>query len=348
MFEKLKVKEVKQETADTVSIAFELPVELQSKFTYQSGQYITLKKVLNGEEIRRAYSISSVPTENDFRIAVKKVENGKMSSFLNENLKVGDVLEVMPPTGNFVIDNLQGNIVGFAAGSGITPIISMVKSVLNAGGTFTLFYGNKTAKDVIFKEELDKLQIKYPEKFNLTYIYSRENSANELLNGRIDKEKCKTLINKNNTLLKADGFYSCGPESMVNNIKAGLNELNIADDKIYFELFTTTQNTDEKKSFKNTFVGNSAVTVIIDDDEFDFNLQGNGDFILDAAIENGADVPFACKGAVCCTCKAQVIAGKAVMEMNYSLSDAEVAEGYILTCQSHPASEKLVVDYDVT
>jgi ring-1,2-phenylacetyl-CoA epoxidase subunit PaaE len=348
-FKKIKVKEVRQETKDTVSVAFEIPSELKSEFTYKSGQYITVKSNINGEDVRRAYSLCSSPAEDDFRIGVKKVANGKMSIFLTESLSVGDELDIMKPGGNFVMDDSSSNNVAFAAGSGITPILSMAKSALKSGGNFTLFYGNKTANDTIFKSELDNLKNEYANNFNLHYIYSRENVGDLLYEGRIDKEKCTSLINKNPALLKADGFYMCGPEEMITGVADAIKELGVNENKIHFELFTAPTIKEKIVEKAETgFSGDSQVTVIMDGDEFDFTLNSKGDFILDAAMDAGADAPFSCKGAVCCTCKAQVLEGKATMEMNYSLSDAEVEDGYILTCQAHPASEKLVVDYDVT
>ncbi|MBL4592940.1 MAG: 2Fe-2S iron-sulfur cluster binding domain-containing protein [Flavobacteriales bacterium] len=349
MFSKLKVQEIKQETKDTVSIAFEIPEDLKAEYAYQSGQYITIKATVNDEDVRRAYSLCSSPSENEFRIGVKKVENGKMSTFLNENLSVGDKIEVMKPSGNFVINDLTSNIVAFAAGSGITPVLSMIKSTLKQGGTFTLFYGNKTSNDTIFKKELDSLSNEYSDNFKLHYIYSRENGENKIYEGRITKEKCNGLVKENLELLKSDGFYMCGPEEMIHGVSDSLKELGVNENKIHFELFTTPSQKEEAvNKVDSGFSGESQVTVIMDGDEFEFGLKSDGDFILDAAMSEGADVPFSCKGAVCCTCKAQVIEGKAIMELNYSLSDAEVEEGFILTCQSHPASEKLVVDYDVT
>lgn len=348
-FKKLIIKDVKRETSDTVSIAFEIPADLKSDFNYQSGQYITIKKNVAGEDVRRAYSLCSSPFEDDFRVGVKKVENGKMSTFLNEKMSVGDELEVMKPMGNFVIDDLCSNITAFAAGSGVTPILSMAKSVLNSGGSFTLFYGNKTLNDTIFKNELEALKKEHSNHFNLHFIYSRENIGNNLYEGRIDKEKCTLLMKENLELLKSDGFYMCGPENMITDVSSSLKELGVNEDKIHFELFTLpTQKEEVVKKPSSDFSGDSQITVIMDGDEFEFELSSEGDFILDAAMDAGADAPFSCKGAVCCTCKAQVIEGKATMELNYSLSDAEVEDGYILTCQAHPASEKLVVDYDVT
>ncbi|MCO6499720.1 MAG: 2Fe-2S iron-sulfur cluster binding domain-containing protein [Vicingus serpentipes] len=348
MFKKLKVKEVKKETNNAISIVFDVSADLKDEFNYQSGQYVTVKKNIDGEDVRRAYSLSSSPDEEDYRIGVKKIEGGKMSSFLNDNLSVGDELDVMPPKGNFLLNSTSAHSVGFAAGSGITPIISMIKSVLKANGTFTLFYVNKTSGDIIFKSELDALKNDYPNNFHLNYIYTREETGNQFFEGRINKEKCNELMKSDLDLLKADGFYMCGPEEMIVGITSSLKELGVNESKIHFELFTASSKTAEVPVVSSRFSGESQVRVIMDGEEFDFELSGDGDFILDAAIEHGADAPFSCKGAVCCTCKAKVIEGKAIMEMNYSLSDEEVEEGYILTCQAHPASEKVVVDYDVT
>jgi len=347
MFKKISVKEVRQETSDAVSVAFEISEALKNEFQYQAGQYITIKHIINGEDVRRAYSLSSAPNENDYRIAVKKIENGKMSTFLNESLKNGDTLEIMPPSGSFKVLNNSANNVGFAAGSGITPIISMIKSVLNAGGSFTLFYSNKTANDVIFKEEIEDLKSKYPSNLKVYYIYSRENNGNELLEGRINKDKCDGLMKNELELLKADGFYMCGPEEMVANISDSLAGFGISKDKIHYELFAAPTDKMKEEVVVSDFTGESQIHVIMDGEDFEFSLKNDGDFILDAAMAAGADAPFSCKGAVCCTCKAQVIEGKATMDMNYSLSEEEVDEGFILTCQARPASAKLVVDYDV-
>jgi len=331
-----------------VSIAFEIPESLKSEFNYQSGQYIILKKDFSGEDIRRSYSLCSTPDENDFRIGVKKVTNGIMSTYLNENLNEGDEIEVMSPRGNFCVNDYTSNIIGFAAGSGITPVISIIKSVLLSGGTFTLVYGNRTKEDTIFKAQLDNLKDKYSSQFNLHYTFDDGISDNPLYNGRIDKEKVSAFFGGNLELLKADEYFMCGPEQMIIDVSDVLKELGVNENKIQFELFTAPAKKQEDTDvIKSEFTGESEVTVIMDGDEFDFCLNSDGEFILDAAMSHGADVPFSCKGAVCCTCKAQVVEGKAIMEMNYSLSEAEVEEGFILTCQSHPASSKVIVDYDV-
>lgn len=346
LFKTVKVKDIRKETDDTVSIAFDVN---KNEFNYKSGQYITIQKDINGEDVRRSYSLCSAPFESDFRIAVKKIEQGKMSTFLTENLKAGDDLNIMLSAGNFIIDNLQANHVGFAAGSGITPLLSMIKSTLKNGGAFHLFYGNRTVLTSIFKNEIDDLVKIYPNQFNVTYIYSRENTTNEINHGRIDNNKLNELIKLNPEVLKSDGFYACGPEEMIYAVKDTLSVLGVSKEKIHFELFTTpVQKHEDQPKVVSDFKGTSQVTVLMDGEEFEFDLADDGAFILDASIEQGVDAPFSCKGAVCCTCKAKVLEGKAIMVMNYSLSDEEVKQGYILTCQSHPASEKLVLDYDVT
>lgn len=349
LFKKVKVKEVRRETSDAVSVSFDVDA-FKNDFQYQSGQYITIKKDIQGEDVRRSYSLSSAPFENDFRIAAKKIQGGKMSSFLNDNLKEGDEVEIMTPQGNFVLNpEDEKHYVGFAAGSGITPLISMIKMVLSqTNSKFTLFYGNKTEASTIFKNELDALKGQYEERFQLNYIYSQQTANDKLFEGRISKTKFEELVRANIDLLKADGFYLCGPEQMINEVSEGLTYLGVNINKVHFELFIVPVKASESQTIiESDFKGTSHVTVIMDGEEIEFDLASDGDFILDAAIDNGVDAPFSCKGAVCCTCKAQVVEGEAVMEMNYSLSDAEVQEGFILTCQAHPATDKVVVDFDV-
>lgn len=349
MFKKVKVVDVKRETENAVSVAFDVE-EMKADFEYKSGQYITIKRDIDGEDVRRSYSLSSAPMENDFRIAVKKIPSGKMSGFFNDSLKVGDEVEIMTPQGNFYLEpETEKHYVGFAAGSGITPIISMIKNVMNTTNSkFTLFYGNKSEPLTIFNQELNDLKVAYADRFNLNFFYSQQDCDDKLFEGRINRAKFDEVVRKDVELLKADGFYLCGPEQMINEISEGLEYLGVGRTKIHFELFTTPVKASEPQTIvENDFHGASNVTVIMDGDEFDFELEAEGDFILDAAMEQGVDAPFSCKGAVCCTCKAQVIEGKAIMDMNYALSDAEVEEGFILTCQARPASEKLVVDFDV-
>lgn len=349
LFKSVKVKDVRKETNEAVSIAFD--VDFKNDYSYQPGQYITIKAIVNGEDIRRSYSLCSAPFEDDFRVVVKKVEKGRMSTYLNQVIKIGDELEVMTPAGNFVPKNLNANLVGFAAGSGITPIFSILKSVLKAGGNFTLYYGNVNPTSTIYKKEIDELSASHAGQLTVVYTYDEGNLTGfpEINCGRIDEKKMNQFIQQNTTMLKADGFYICGPEPMINSVNDSLAYVGVPKDKIHFELFTVpVKKESDKPAVENYFTGVSQLTVMMDGEEIEFELAADGDFILDASIEHGIDAPFSCKGAVCCTCKAKIIEGKAIMEMNYSLSDDEVAQGYILTCQAHPASEKLVVDFDVT
>ena len=349
-FHSLKVKEIIRETNDTVSVSFLVPDDLKDAYSFTPGQYLTLKLNINNEEQRRSYSICSSSAE-DITVAVKKVENGVVSTYLNEVLKENDEMEVMTPDGNFTLETDQTKkrkFVGFAAGSGITPIMSMIKQ-LNMDETdtvFTLFYSNKTESDVIFKHQLDKLS---GGRLKINYIYTRQNLNNPLLEGRIDKSKATELVKADLSCLNADAFYLCGPEEMIFNVKSALEEFGVLNTKIKFELFTTPVLMAEKprqQDVDENFDGEALVTVIYDDEEIEFNLNKDGDTILDAAMDNDVDVPFSCKGAVCCTCKAKVTEGKVTMDANYALSDQEVEDGYVLACQSHPASAKVTLDFD--
>lgn len=355
-FYNLIISEVKKETPDCVSIAFDIPDVLKNDFTYKQGQYLTFLLKINNEEIRRSYSLCSSPyIDEPMRVAVKEVSGGKFSVYANRNLKKGDVLQSMAPAGNFFTElnsSQKKHYVAFAAGSGITPVYSILKSVLQIEphSKFTLIYSNKNAENTIFKNELDSL-VKTNKQLEVIYLFSRQDTGNTLLNGRIDKNKAKDILNHYG-LNKADEYFICGPEELIFNIADVLHTLGISKNKIHFELFTTPvlfKNTDnDKENKEQNYSGNCNVTVIMDGIETSFTLNANGENILDAALNAGADVPFSCKGAVCCTCKAKIIEGKANMDMNYSLTDKEVAEGYILTCQAHPQSPKLVVDYDVS
>lgn len=349
-FHTLSIAKIKQLTTDTVSILFDVPANLTETFNYTSGQYLTLKFNLNGNEERRAYSLSSSPfTDNLLEVAVKQVENGIVSTYINNVLKEGDSIEVMPPQGNFILEtnkDANNHYVAFAAGSGITPIISMVKSVLNQepNSKFTLIYGNKTKESTIFYSEIEALK---NDRFNLISIYSRESTGDSATEGRINKERVDAIFKQNLELLKADKFYMCGPEEMIVAVDESLKTFGVSATKINYELFTTpvllAKETPKEESH---FDGEATVKVIYDDEEVEFTLKSKGLTILDAAMKEDVDVPFSCKGAVCCTCKALVTEGRATMDANYSLSEEEVAEGYILTCQAHPASSNLVVDFD--
>lgn len=348
-FHTIRIKEVKKETADTVSIALDVPNQLKKLFSYTQGQYLTIKKKLNGEEVRRSYSLCSSPHhDEDWRIAIKTVQGGLFSSFANEYLSVGDILEVMPPEGKFFTELKEGqkkNYIAFAAGSGITPIMSILKSTLTIEkeSTFTLYYGNRNPDSVIFKDELENLVSEFSGRLIVHLIYSKV-SGQGTFDGRISADKCDEFSALNSAMYSADEYFLCGPEEMIFSVKEKLESNKVDKSQIHFELFNTpVEAADHKTSIPSL---ESEVTVMIDGEEHIFNLSSKGSSILDAAMDAGADVPFSCKGAVCCTCRAKLVEGTAMMALNYSLTDKEVEDGYILTCQAHPTSEKVLVDYD--
>jgi len=353
-FFQLKVEDVRRETPDTVSIAFEIPDADKAAFQYKQGQYLTLKMDVEGEECRRSYSLSSSPdADNELRIAVKQVENGRVSTRINQHLKAGDVLEVMAPMGNFFTElnaSQEKHYVALAAGSGITPVISILKSVLmvEANSRFTLFYGNRSSESIIFKGELDALQAKYGDRLTVCHILSREDTVDPLFSGRISGAKIGQLLDRYVDVSEAAEYFLCGPEEMIKEATRLLQNLRVDKSHIHFELFTTPVAEEGTKEEAAPVAGNgiSQITVIMDDEETVFELATKGKNILDAALDQNVDVPFACKGAVCCTCKAKVTEGQVSMDMNYSLDDQEVADGFILTCQSHPLTPKVVVDFD--
>lgn len=354
-FEQLTVREVRRETNDCVSIAFEIPDTLKNSFQFLQGQYITLKTKIGGEEVRRSYSICSSPLDDELRVAVKKVPQGVFSTYANEILKAGDQLDVMPPIGKFftpLLPEQKKNYVGFAAGSGITPLLSIIKTTLQTEqeSTFTLVYGNRNRHSIIFRETLEALKNKYMDRFRLIHILSRETTDTPLNSGRIDTDKCLVLCDKAIDLQQTDEFFLCGPEEMIFAVKNVLEQQHVPTQKIHFELFTTAGQQHKKNHQQEEDIDKgpkSKITVTLDGISFDFELSQKGDAILDAALKHGADLPYACKGGVCCTCRAKLVEGEVDMEVNYGLEPDEIEQGFILTCQSHPKSEKVVVDFDV-
>jgi ring-1,2-phenylacetyl-CoA epoxidase subunit PaaE len=354
-FHQLAIKDIRRETGECVSVSFFIPEELKETFAYTQGQYITLRTTINGEEVRRSYSICSSPLENELRVAVKKVEQGVFSTHANEQIKKGDTLDVMPPMGKFftALDpSHKKNYTGFAAGSGITPLLSIIKTTLRTepNSSFTLVYGNRNRHSIIFKEELEALKNTYMDRFRVIYILSREKTDAAVNFGRIDAEKCNELCNKNLDIDRTDAFFLCGPENMIFSVKEQLEKSGVDQKKIHFELFTT-PGASKQKTSKHEETGKhevkSKITIKLDGITFDFDLRFEGDAILDAALKQGADLPYACKGGVCCTCRAKLVEGEVDMDVNYGLEQEEIEQGFILTCQSHPRTEKVVVDFDV-
>ncbi|OXA94440.1 ferredoxin--NADP reductase [Flavobacterium hercynium] len=345
-FLKLIIKEVKRETADAVSVLFNVPNELKSDYKFIAGQYINLKLTLDNQEIRRAYSICSSPESDELRIAVKAVKNGLFSQFANTKLKAGDVLEVGQPEGKFTFEpdaERQRNYAAFVAGSGITPVLSILKSVLKSEpkSTFVLVYGNKTTDETIFHQELHDLQLQYVGRLFVHYVYSQAKAENALF-GRIDKSAVNFVLNNKHKELAFDKFYLCGPEEMINTVSEILKEKNVKESAIKFELFTSSS---QENEIKTSLEGHTKITVLVDDDEVSFEMSQK-QTILDAALKQGIDAPYSCQGGICSSCLARVTSGSAEMVKNSILTDKEIAAGLILTCQAHPTSESIYIDFD--
>lgn len=357
-FHPLRIKEVRKETPECVSVVFEIPEHLRKDFQFNQGQSLTMRTLVGREEIRRTYSICSSPLENEWRVAIKKVSGGLFSTFANDQLKKGDSIEVMAPVGKFYTDldpSQQKNYIAFAAGSGITPVLSLIKTTLatEPGSSFTLVYGNKSRNSIIFFEELEGLKNSYIDRFSLIHILSRERTDTPLNYGRIDPDKL-TELGRLIDYDTIDEFFVCGPEKMIFCIRDYLLTHGIDKKKIHFELFTTpgqknavsTGRAIPQAGLDNGPVSN--ITVKLDGRSFDFELPlSSQSSLLDAALQQGADLPFACKGGVCCTCKARLLEGAVSMDVHWGLEDEEVEQGYILTCQSHPVTDRVVVDFDV-
>ncbi|MBS1772732.1 MAG: phenylacetate-CoA oxygenase/reductase subunit PaaK [Bacteroidetes bacterium] len=352
----LKVKDVRAETADCVSIEIDVPQELQDTFKFTAGQYLTFRTTLNNEEVRRSYSICTSPNDNELRVAVKKVDDGKFSTYANDVLKKDDVLEVMPPMGKFSpreSNKKAKNYLAIAAGSGITPIMSIIKTVLEnePGSTVTLLYGNRNRNTIIFREEIEGLKNKYMKRVSVYHILSREQMDVPLFNGRISAEKCAEFCDTLINIKSMDEAFICGPEDMILSVKDKLIELGMSSEQVHIELFTSPDQpkaTHEKwaKEHSHEAGAMSKVSITLDGATFEMDLAYNGDSILDAALKQGADLPYACKGGVCCTCRAKVLEGQVDMEVNYSLEKDEIEKGFVLTCQSHPKTERVVIDFD--
>ena len=355
-FHTLPIKNIQRETADCVSVEFAIPEALKENFQFKQGQSLTMRATINGEEVRRTYSICSSPLDNIVRVAIKKVDGGLFSSFANEQLKANDLLEVMQPIGKFYVElnaTNKKNYLGIAAGSGITPLLSIIKTTLRTepDSNFTLVYGNKSRSSIIFFEELEGLKNKYLQRFTLINILSRERTDAAINFGRINTEKLHELEKLVNFSSFDDAFI-CGPEEMIFATKDFLEAKGMEKKKIHFELFTTPEQKkktiDNRQQTTHNQGPKSQITIKVDGRSFDFTIPLNSDTtLLDAALHEGADLPFACKGGVCCTCKAKLLEGEVSMDVHWGLEDDEVEQGYILTCQSHPKTEKVVVDFDV-
>ncbi len=355
-FHTLPVANVHKETNDTIVVTFNIPQELRADFSFIHGQYLTLKLNVNGEELRRSYSICSSPLDPEtISIAVKKVAGGRASTALVDKLQPGMGMEVMIPMGNFHTDlesTQARHYVAFAAGSGITPILSILTTTLRTepNSRFSLFYGNSEENRIIFRSKLDELKSHYGERLSVYHILTCGTHEDMLFNGRITDEKAAQLLKRFVTDSLDKEYFICGPEQMMVNVSEALEKNGVDRKRIHIELFTTPVTSDAKKPpvavGEGAFTGTSQVKVILDGREYTMEVKASGDAVLDVALDAGLDVPFACKGAVCCTCKARVVEGKVEMAMNYALTDEEVKDGYVLTCQTHPRSANVTIDYD--
>ncbi|MBQ0734540.1 1,2-phenylacetyl-CoA epoxidase subunit PaaE [Aquimarina celericrescens] len=354
-FYPISVAEVQKETKDCTAITFDIPEELRERFMFKQGQHLTLKASINGDDVRRSYSLCSSPLENKWQVAVKRIHGGIFSNYANDTLKAGDVLELMPPVGNFFVEvepSIAKNYVVFAAGSGITPVLSIIKTHLASepNSTFKLFYLNRNAKSIIFKEEIEALRNTYFGRLEIFYFLTKEQRDIPLLNGRFTAEKIQELTDKVLDVTNIHECFVCGPEEMIFIIRDGLEKAGLSKDRIHYELFFSGATEEDKKraaqAVEHKFEG-TKVTIIDGGKEFHFAMDDDYDNILDGALAAGADLPFACKGGVCSTCKCKVVEGAVEMKINYALEEDEVAKGLVLSCQAVPTTEEVVVDFDV-
>ena len=351
----LKVNDVYKETEDCSVVSFEIPNHLKQEFSYTPGQHLTLKKIINGEDVRRSYSLCSSPLDNEWRVAVKQIFEGKFSTYINQELKKDEVIEVMPPSGDFGVDvdeKASKNYLFFAAGSGITPVLSMLKTHLakEPNANCKLFYLNKNAKSIIFKEEIEQLRNQFFGRLEIFYFLTREQRDIELLNGRFTPAKIQQLASQVFDVEEVNDVFICGPEEMIFMIQNELVNLGLPKNHIHFELFVSGLSEADKKRAEAAMAkrkDGTQITILDGGKEFHFAMTKDYDNILDAALAAGADLPFACKGGVCSTCKCQVKKGNVEMKLNYALEKDEVAQNYVLSCQAVPTSENLVVDFDV-
>lgn len=353
-FYPVQIKEMEKTTPDCTVLSFELKEEWRPDFEFKQGQHVTLKANINGQEVRRSYSLCSSPLDKEWKVAIKKVPEGSFSTFVNEKLQVGDTIEVMPPNGRFFVEinpDLSRHFVAFAAGSGITPILSIIKTHLQREPktSFQLFYVNRATSTIILKEEIEALKNQYLDRFEVFHFLTQEERNLPLFNGRIDSEKLalifRTLIDQEAT----DDFFICGPAKMIFSIKDFLIARGVNPKHIHFELFNTDGlkvNSPRKKRSMPTDGTFSTIVIIEGGKKISLKMPKGSGTILDAALQKNADLPFACKGGVCCTCKTKLLEGEVDMEVNYALEQEQLDAGYILSCQSVPLSDRVVVDFD--
>jgi len=354
-FHRLTIRDVRPETADSVSVAFDVPTELRDAYRFRQGQFLTLRETLDGEDVRRSYSVCvGVPeyeSRGELRVAIKRVAGGRFSNWANEALAPGRAIDVMTPDGRFFTEldpSRTRHYVGFAGGSGITPMLSLIKTTLatEPHSTFTLIYGNRTVNAIMFLETLEELKNTYIERLRLVHVLSDEPQEVDLLSGLLDAGRCAELMR---TVLEAeriDEAFVCGPQPMMDAAEAALLEAGLPRERIHVERFGTPAAASAPPKPIAADSPAAKVVIVIDGKERHLRVPFEGQAILDAGLAAGANLPYACKGGVCCTCRAKVLEGEVRMDKNYTLEPAEIAQGFVLTCQAHPVSERVVVSYD--
>jgi ring-1,2-phenylacetyl-CoA epoxidase subunit PaaE len=353
-FYPLTVAQVRHETRDAIAVTFDVPRELKQAFAYQQGQHLTLRALIDGEDVRRSYSICSAVQDDLLRVAIKRTPGGMFSSWANESLVPGMQLEVMPPMGHFNVPLDAANekhYLAFASGSGITPILSIIKTTLLAEpkSRFTLVYGNRATSSVIFRDELTDLKDAYMERLRLVYVMSREQQDIDLFNGRITQDKCSQFLQHWIDIRDIDIAFICGPEEMMHGVSAALQEAGLPKEQIRIELFAASIPQHERKPRKLDAgqQHQTEVTVIMDGSAVSYTMDKEKESVLDAGLRAGLEMRWSCKGGVCSTCRCKVLEGQVEMDVNYALEDYEVARGFVLSCQSFPLTDKVVLDFDV-
>ncbi len=351
-FHRLRVADVRRETPDAVSVAFAVPDEWRAHYAFAPGQYLTLRTELDGEELRRSYSICSGPDDGELRIAVKRVDSGAFSGWANSELRPGDALDVMTPTGRFGVPLAPDEArvhVAFAAGSGITPILSIARAVLarEPHSRFFLFYGNRSTADMLFRDALEELKDRFVDRLSVFHVLSREQQDIPILNGRLDADKVRLVLRHVVPAASVDHVFVCGPLGMSEEVEATLQELGVSPERVHVERFVSSY---EGKPRPRPAVpapdAPRRIAALILDGKRSEIPVADDEAVLDAALRAGMDLPYACKGGMCSTCRARVVEGAVRMDLNFSLEPWELAAGYVLTCQSHPTTERVVIDYD--
>lgn len=352
-FHSLTIAGVEKQTDDSVAVTFAVPDDLRDDYRFIQGQHLTLRSMIDGEDVRRSYSICAGVDDNLLRVAIRQMPDGVFSSYANTRLQPGARIDVMTPMGKFFtpLDPAhEKTYVAFAAGSGITPLLSIIKTTLarEPHSRFHLFFGNRTVASIMFREELEDLKNLYMTRFSVTNILSREAQDVDLLSGRIDGAKAKALLTALCPTGEISEAFLCGPQGMIEDVSRALEELGLSRDHIHFELFHTGDAAPAaaRPQAVESVMEAARVTVIVQGVSTEFNLPFGGATVLEGAEDHGADVPFSCKSGVCCTCRARVIEGKVEMAVNYALEPHEVEAGFVLTCQSRPLTDRVVVDYD--